>query len=31
VVDLTSVCEAFDWCPQPLAHRLEQAVREAVA
>ena len=30
-VDLTSMREVFDWCPRPLAHRLEQAVREAVA
>lgn len=28
-VEINSSCEAFDWHPQPLPHRLEQAVREA--
>lgn len=30
-VDITATCATFDWTPEPLAHRLEQAVWEVQA
>lgn len=29
-VDITSTCATFDWHPEPLPHRIEQAVREVI-